>query len=242
MSWNSIALLQNSAFRDVLSTNGEACELLLFNQKKMALLLACPYYSSICFISWLCLEQTLVWFVCQLHLLNTRWTRFEDFVGLCLCCLPSSVLSQFFRTGHSHLWAGAADHPPVWGWSHHVSWFPPEVINHAGVGLKLRLDSLAVLLFALNLAVIWTWAEDLCVFAELTVPGQSLDWGITRESLLPWTSLVASSEARDIARKMHPARIFLLSLLLRSETLDKASPKMLIWPLLRKNVVCPPCS
>lgn len=52
--------------------------------------------------------------------------------------------------------AGAPDHPLLWGQTRRVSWFPPEAINHAGVALELRSDSLAVLLFSLNLAVIWT--------------------------------------------------------------------------------------
>lgn len=52
---------------------------------------------------------------------------------------------------------GWGHHPPWrWGWPWCVPHFPPEAINQRGAGLKLSLDSLAVLLFALNLAEIWT--------------------------------------------------------------------------------------
>lgn len=67
----------------------------------------------------------------------------------------SRVLAQ--RTPQSHPWAGATTHPGVWGWTRCVPpQFPPEAINQRGAGVELSLDSPAVLLFALNLAEIWT--------------------------------------------------------------------------------------
>lgn len=176
----------------MLFTRGEGSESLLFSQKRY---LCCLLALIIWFVSFPVsdLSRTLFdWCVSYVH-------STHDEQGLDVFVLFNSI-SASSAPNATIPGLEAGDHPLLWGWNHHVAWFPPEVINRARAGLKLRLDSLAVLLCSLNLAVIWMWAEDLCVFAEPTVPGQSLDWGITRESLLPPASLVASSEARGIAR------------------------------------------